>query len=190
MQRLDKKNHSLHCSLANGNSICHIFLHSFKVCDQACNAPLGPPWISVGAEVCLSPWCEEHGAIVTHISMGQGQRQGSWATEHLTLIVVVRIVAWADKLILSRYPRHDTAQVGAHRIEAIAHQGSAIRGCNEVRGVALEPLGQIAGTWLRVGLEPVTGLDVGSKDVTGRLGPIITATSADDTVVGAEIDEY
>ena len=131
-----------------------MFLHTGPTMDDSVPCLL-PPWSKVCTEVSLSPR-REGDNVVVNIAVCKSKGEWGWSTHHLTLVVILRSMAWAHELVFGWIPWHHTSQVGAHGIESILLD-LTISGDNQVGGITLESLSQAAVSWL-MGLEPFGSL--------------------------------
>lgn len=131
-----------------------------------------PPGLQARAEVRLGPGAEEHHVIVD-LRVRERERQRRRAAHLLARRIVLRAVARAHELVLGLVPRHDAPEVRADGVEAVLLDLARL-GHDQVRGVALEALRELAGSRL-VRLEPGRGLDVVAGRVLGRLAAAAAA---------------
>merc|ERR1712070_568025 len=78
-----------------------------------------PPWIQTSAEVLLCPGFKHNLAIII-FNMCKSKGQRGRTTYYFSCGIILRSMAWANELVGSLVPWHDTTQMGTHCIQAIA----------------------------------------------------------------------
>lgn len=142
-----------------------------------------PPWIAAGAEVLLLPALQDDIVGLIKLDVLQGEGQGCRAARDGAVRGILGAVARALELVLSLVPRHDTSQMGAHGVECKVLEIGAVVVDNEVGGVALEPLDEVARA-RKVGLEVLGAVDVVAQGVLGDGAAAGAAARLRDKEVG------